>query len=169
MSRPYDLTTRWHLDAPIERVWEALAAIDGWPRWWRYVESVVTVRTGDANGVGAVHRCTWSSPLGYRLSFDMTITAVARPHCVAATARGALNGSGRWRLDQEGPGTRVEYAWRVTTGPRWMNACAPLLRPLYRWNHDAVMAAGGRGLARELASASLAHDTSATERPPHRW
>jgi hypothetical protein len=38
----------------------------------------------------------------------------------------------------------------VTTGKRWMNALAPLLAPVFAWNHDQVMAEGGRGLARHL-------------------
>jgi len=35
-------------------------------------------------------------------------------------------------------------------GKRWMNLLAPLLAPVFAWNHDQVMAEGGRGLARHL-------------------
>src|SRR4051812_43882022 len=49
----YSLVTRWDLDAPIERVWAALAEPTGWPRWWRYVEAVAVLEKGDAHGVGA--------------------------------------------------------------------------------------------------------------------
>jgi hypothetical protein len=38
-----------------------------------------------------------------------------------------------------------------------MNAGAPLLAPLFVWNHDQVMAEGGRGLARHLGVPLLAH------------
>ena len=31
-----------------------------------------------------------------------------------------------------------------------MNLLGPLLAPVFRWNHDYVMAAGGRGLAHHL-------------------
>jgi hypothetical protein len=31
-----------------------------------------------------------------------------------------------------------------------MNLLAPLAKPLFRWNHDALMRAGGIGLARRL-------------------
>ena len=57
----YALTTEWLLDAPIDAIYAALTAPAAWPRWWRYVEAVMLVREGDAAGVGAVHRCTWSS------------------------------------------------------------------------------------------------------------
>jgi hypothetical protein len=50
----------------------------------------------------------------------------------------------------------VRYEWVVTTGKRWMTALAPLLAPVFRWNHDQVMAAGGRGLARHLGVTLLA-------------
>ena len=33
----FALVTHWHLDAPIDRVWDALVAVETWPQWWRYV------------------------------------------------------------------------------------------------------------------------------------
>jgi uncharacterized protein YndB with AHSA1/START domain len=146
----YALTTEWVLDAPIAAIYAALAAPETWPRWWRYVEAVALVRKGDAEGIGAVHRYTWGSRLPYRLSFDMETTALARPHRIEAVARGDLAGTGRWDLIAEDRNARVRYTWRVTTGKRWMNALAPLLAPVFAWNHDQVMAEGGRGLARHL-------------------
>ncbi|HKU87293.1 MAG TPA: SRPBCC family protein [Casimicrobiaceae bacterium] len=146
----YALTTEWMLDAPIEAIYAALAAPETWPRWWRYVEAVALVRKGDAQGIGAVHRYTWSSRLPYRLSFDMETTALARPSRIEGIARGDLTGTGRWDLVAEEHNARVRYTWRVTTGKRWMNALAPLLAPVFTWNHDQVMAEGGRGLARHL-------------------
>jgi hypothetical protein len=48
--------------------------------------------------------------------------------------------------------TTVRYEWRVRTTKRWMNLAAPLLAPLFAWNHDQVMCAGGRGLAEYLGA-----------------
>ena len=42
------------------------------------------------------------------------------------------------------------FEWRVRTTRRWMNVLAPIARPVFRWNHDRLMRAGGRGLARRL-------------------
>jgi len=156
-ARRYALTTEWLLDAPVEHVWNALVAAEEWPRWWRYVQSVVRVRDGDAQGVGAVRRYTWSSRLPYRLTFDMTTTALARPSFIEGVASGELNGVGRWRLEPASGAARVRYEWTVTTGKRWMSALGPLLAPLFEWNHDQVMASGGRGLARHLGVTLLAH------------
>ena len=35
---------------------------------------------------------------------------------------------------------------------------APLLRPVFAWNHDIVMRQGGEGLARLLGARLVAHD-----------
>jgi hypothetical protein len=150
-ERPcYALVTEWVLAAPAERIFDVLAHPEAWPSWWPYLESVTPVVRGGADGIGAVWRYTWSSRLPYRLTFDMTTTGVRRPDAIEGTAAGELCGTGRWRLSSEGDATRVRYEWRVRTGKRWMNALAPLLAPAFEWNHDQVMAAGGRGLARHL-------------------
>ena len=64
-------------------------------------------------------------------------------------ADGELTGVGRWRLF-EGPATAVIHEWNVRTTRAWMNALAPVARPLFAWNHDAVMRQGAEGLARLL-------------------
>ena len=168
--KQFALTTRWHLDAPIERVWDALYAVEQWPRWWRYVIAVVEIdrsrhpclpqnshipvqqplpasclprhshipvqQNGDALGVGSLRRYTWSSRLPYRLSFNMRTTVVARPTLMEGIASGDLDGNGRWRLESIGDTTRVQYEWTVVVGKPWMRAFAPLLAPVFAWNHD---------------------------------
>jgi uncharacterized protein YndB with AHSA1/START domain len=150
MPNVYALTTHWLLVAPIERVWDALTAPEHWPRWWRYVETVDLLAAGDAEGIGAVRRYVWSSRLPYRLAFDMTTTALEQPSFIEGHARGELNGIGRWRLARRADAVDAQYEWTVTTGKPWMNVLAPLLAPVFAWNHDQVMAEGGRGLARHL-------------------
>lgn len=153
----YRLVTEWHLDAPVAQVWDALVAVEDWPRWWRFVQAVVELESGDAQGIGALRRYVWSSRLPYRLSFEMRTTLVERHALMEAVARGELNGIGRWRFGTVGSTTRVRYEWAVTTGKRWMNLLAPVLAPVFRWNHDQVMAEGGRGLARHLGVGLIAN------------
>ncbi len=156
----YSLVTHWHLDAPIETAWEAISASEDWPQWWKYVQAVVKLKQGDNDGVGAVRRYTWSSKLPYRLSFEMRVSMVQRPFRLEGIAVGELNGTGRWMLTPEGQTTRIQYEWIVTTGKRWMNFLAPILEPVFRWNHHQVMAEGGRGLARHLGVRLLALDNT---------
>jgi hypothetical protein len=49
----------------------------------------------------------------------------------------------------------VRYDWWVHTNRTWMNALAPLLRPVFQWNHGAVMREGGAALARRLDARRL--------------
>jgi uncharacterized protein YndB with AHSA1/START domain len=137
----YALVSYWHLDAPIDRVWAALFAVDEWPRWWKYVLAVQEIEAGD----------TWGSRLPYRLSFQMRVTVVQQPYRLEGEAFGELIGSGRWSLQPEDATTHVRYDWDVQTSRRWMNALAPLLSTAFKWNHGQVMAEGARGLARHLA------------------
>jgi hypothetical protein len=146
----YELVSHWHFAAPIECIWDALNAWEDWPRWWRYVLAVEELEPGDANGVGALRRYTWGSRLPYRLAFTMRTTTVQAPHILEGAAQGELNGLGRWTLSQEGVNTHVRYDWQVSTSRAWMNALAPLLAPMFRWNHGEVMSEGARGLARHL-------------------
>jgi hypothetical protein len=153
----FSLITHWHLDAPIDHVWEAIVAVEDWPQWWRYVHAVEELTPGDADGVGALRRYTWSSRLPYRLSFDMRVTRVERPSSLEGVAEGDLRGSGRWHLAPEGETTHVRYDWTVVTTKPWMKVLAPLLQPAFRWNHNQVMAEGGRGIARHLGVKLLSH------------
>lgn len=162
--KQFSLITYWHLEAPIERVWDALATPEEWPRWWRYVLAVVKLEPGDAQGLGSLRRYTWSSKLPYRLSFEMRTTALERPTFMEGVAAGDLIGTGRWRLEPIGHSTRVQYEWTVVTGKKWMRLFAPMLAPLFAWNHDKVMREGGEGLARHLGVALIGYEGSSASR-----
>lgn len=151
----YAFVTAWRLAAPREDVFEALHASERWPEWWRGLERVVKLEDGDADGRGSLGRYTWRSLLGYRVEFDMRITVVERPRRMEGEAAGELAGAGSWRLYEEDGETAVVFEWRVRTTARWMNALAPVARPVFRWNHDWIMREGGRGLARRLGAELL--------------
>jgi uncharacterized protein YndB with AHSA1/START domain len=146
----YQLVTVWQIAAPIEPVWNAIYEPGRWPEWWPFVARVEELEPGQPNGIGAVRRFTWRSRLPYQLTFDLEVTLVDRPHRLEGRTRGDLKGRGIWTLLTVDGGTRVRYDWTVTTTRFWMNLLAPLARPVFTWNHHAVMRAGGRGLAERL-------------------
>ena len=154
----YSFLTTWALDAPIEQVFDALHDPPAYPSWWRGVEEVERLEQGDADGVGSLDRYVWKSKLPYRLEFRSRTTRVERPHLMEGHAIGELEGDGRWRLWQGPVGTCVTYEWNVGTTAAWMNALAPLARPVFAWNHDYVMRNGAHGLARLLGAQLLLAD-----------
>jgi len=145
--------------APIDRVFDAIVAVEEWPAWWRGVESATMIECvddGDASGSGGVgsrHRFRFRSRLPYSLTFEMVVTALDRPRLLVGRASGELEGTGRWMLRPDGEGaTRVTYEWNVRTTRWWMNLVGPLARPLFGANHDIIMGWGRAGLARHLGA-----------------
>jgi uncharacterized protein YndB with AHSA1/START domain len=154
----YRFVTTWLLDCERERVWEAIYDQRAWPSWWRGVESVVELNPGDEIGVGAHSRLTWRSKLPYDLLFEALTHTVERPHLIEADVSGELEGSGRWRLFEQDGVTAAIYEWNVRTTKRWMNALAPIARPVFKRNHDWVMHNGATGIAELLNVRLIASD-----------
>jgi Polyketide cyclase / dehydrase and lipid transport. len=152
----YSFLTTWVLGAERGRIWEAIYASERWPEWWPGVEVAELLAEGDERGVGQRGRYVWRSTIPYAVEFEIETTRVERPHLLEGRATGGLEGTGRWRFFEHAGVTAVVYEWNVSTTKRWMNVIAPVARPVFRWNHDQVMRAGGRGLARLLDAPLLA-------------
>ena len=152
----YRFLSTWLLEASREDAWEVIADAVAWPSWWPGVTSVDELEGGDADRVGSRYRIAWRSRIPYPIEFEFTVQQVDRPRVMAGRAVGELEGSGCWRLFEEGGVTAVTYDWRVTTTRAWMNLVAPVARPIFAWNHDWVMTRGGEGLARRLGARLLA-------------
>lgn len=146
----FTLVTDWHFTSPIERVWALIEDVEHWPDWWRAVKRVEIVRSGDADGVGAVRRITWATALPYTLTFDAEVTRIERLDCIEGRAVGELDGTGVWTFHSEPEGTHARYVWRVNVTKRWMVLLAPILSPLFTWNHNKVMCWGLEGARRAL-------------------
>lgn len=146
----YSFTTYWYIDAPIEAVWAVIYDAKSWPRWWKNVKKVTVIKEGDKNGIGAEQHHEWGTALPYRLVFDVRTTKIERPHLLLADSLGQLVGTGRWSLKEEKGVTVVRYDWDVRTTKKWMNVLAPLLKPVFAWNHKTVMNEGGKSLAAVL-------------------
>jgi uncharacterized protein YndB with AHSA1/START domain len=144
---PYSFVTRWHVESPIDRVWEALYDAEAYPAWWGAVLAVTKIDEGGPGGVGRTDRFVWKAPLGYRLRFELQLTTIERPNRLGGTAHGDLEGTGEWTLRARDGATDVRYDWNVRTSRAWMNLFAPVARPLFKSSHDAVMRAGATGLA----------------------
>lgn len=144
---PYRFVTTWNVKAPIEQVWDALQCMSV---WW---PGMILARnlTPGREGVGSRYERITRGLLPYRLRYDLTITRHEPPHTSAYDSDGDLVGEGAYTLTQDGNRTEVVFTWNVATKSKWMNLLAPLLKPLFAWNHHYVMRSGERGLQQYLA------------------
>lgn len=146
-AAPLDLVSHWHIAAPVERVWAALADIDTWPRWWPGVRAVRTLVPAGADGLGGRRLVRWATRLRGDIEIELEAVELLRHERIRGRCSGALRGEGLWLLHAEGTCTALTCVWRLELGGPWMRWLAPLLR----WNHEVLMRAGGDGLARHLA------------------
>lgn len=143
----YRLVTTWLLDADRESVFAVVRDFERWPEWWQGVERV----TLDGDEMEQV----WRSRLPYAVAFRARVEAIEPPERIDGLVDGALRGHGRCRLDEVPQGTRVRFELEVETTEAWMNLVAPLARPVFVWNHDALMRRGGEGIAARLGARLL--------------
>lgn len=142
----FNLGSEWRIAASPDMVFALLDKPLEWPSWWSYLHSVESLQ-GERN-----FRFTWKTRLPYRLRMDVRTVAEERPRLLLGEASGDVYGIGRWELDAVPFGTRVRYFWQVNLDKSWMRWLAPLLAPVFAWNHHAVMRAGAEGMARRLGA-----------------
>jgi hypothetical protein len=121
-----------------------------WPEWWRGVERVTELAPDER------YRIAWRSRIPYELEFEFAVNEIDPPCCMVGEATGELEGTGRWRLFEDGGVTAVTYEWNVHTTRAWMNLVAPIARRIFEYNHNVVMHWGGEGLAARLNCRLLA-------------
>lgn len=151
MAEQYSFITHWRIKAPLQDVWNAIYLSEEWPNWWKGVVSVVETVKGDERGIGSIRIYKLRSPMAYTLSFKLELTERIDQQLLKGTATGELAGTGSWHFAEE-PGniTHISCHWNVHTTVRWMNTFAFLLRPLFTYNHNAVMRQGAQSLAKKL-------------------
>lgn len=148
----YRLLTIWRIAAPLEEVYAAIQDSLRWPDWWPGVQKVVQAASGDADGINSIWRYSWQGQFPYRVVFEVCATRIEKLVAIEGTARGDLEGIGRWHFSRQGAVSVVCYEWHVRSTRWWMNLIAPLARSMFIRNHALVMAQGGEGLARLLRS-----------------
>jgi len=147
----YDFRTTWTITAPRHRVSTAIQDMRSWPTWWPGLRSV-EVKNVHKKIVGSRVHMAWGARLGYTLRIEITITNYMADSRIDFTSVGDLVGGGSWSLkdgDQIDT-TAINILWHVATTKRWMNISAPLLRPIFIFNHYLLMRAGQKGLRHYL-------------------
>jgi len=149
--REYKFFTTWRINAPIERVWDAIYQSSEWPEWWSAVkEAKVIENSKNSNGVGTKLSYKWQGILPYSLHFLVEITEIRMHELIIGKTSGELEGTGTWRFYQERETTKVTYEWNVTLKKPTLSFLAPIAGPFFVSNHNYVMREGEKGLRRRL-------------------
>ena len=141
MSASYAFDGSWYVDAPAAEVAATIVDLERYPEWWPQVRAVASLGPDDAWVV-----CRSALPY----SLDLVLHAVSRDAPVLEVAvSGDLDGYVRWRLSDEGPGTRMDLEQEVTvTG--LLGVASYALRPVLRWNHHRMIESCVAGLRKRL-------------------
>jgi uncharacterized protein YndB with AHSA1/START domain/mannose-6-phosphate isomerase-like protein (cupin superfamily) len=142
--REYLFVDEWDVAAPIEAVHAALADARTYPEWWRPV--YLGVEAAGPPAVGQESRQHFKGRLPYHLRTRSRIVRLEPPQLVEADVDGDLRGRGLWTLTPAAGGTHVRFDWRVHADRKLLRVLTPLLRPLFRWNHDWAIARAQEGL-----------------------
>jgi Polyketide cyclase / dehydrase and lipid transport len=148
----YLFLTTTELAAPIEAVWPEVSRPERWVTWWPGLVAVTELEPGDQESRGSLQELVFKSKLPYKLSFQARIARLDPMHRMDVEAVGELTGLAIYELEDLGGRTRMQLTWSVKTTKMWMNVLAPVARPFFEWNHDVLMKAGMRGLARKLGA-----------------
>jgi quercetin dioxygenase-like cupin family protein/uncharacterized protein YndB with AHSA1/START domain len=143
-SRPYVFVDEWDVAAAPEAVFGVLSDARTYPMWWRPV--YLDVESEGPVRVGSSSRQHFKGRLPYHLYTSSVITDFDPPNRIAADVTGDLRGRGVWTLTPAGQGTHVRFDWQVHADRKLLQVLTPVLRPLFRWNHDWSIKAAMRGL-----------------------
>ena len=160
-SSEYVFVDEWDVAAPREAVFDALADARTYPQWWRPV--YIDVEADGGPELGKVSRQHFKGRLPYHLRTRSTIVRLEPPGLVEGDVDGDLRGRGTWTLSETPHGTHVRFDWRVNADRRLLRILTPVLRPLFRWNHDWAIARAIEGL--EPYARRQAADRAASAHP----
>jgi uncharacterized protein YndB with AHSA1/START domain len=145
MAAEYVFIDEWDVDAPQAAVFEALADARTYPEWWKPV--YIEVEADCAPQVGCVSRQEFKGRLPYHLNTRSEIVRMERPHELAVEVVGDLTGKGVWTLTPLDGHIHVHFDWRVLADRPLLRVLTPLLRPVFRWNHNWSIKRAMEGLA----------------------
>lgn len=145
MAHLWRFHREWSVAAPVDSVYAVCADIDAYPTWWPEVRSIE--RIDDVSGVARIR-----SVLPYTLHLRMTREVEDPVEWRLRTGlAGDLTGWAEFHLGEGPTGlTWVDYRQQVEVTVPVLGRLAPLLGPVLRANHSAMMRSCERGLARAL-------------------
>jgi len=151
----YVFVDRWFVPAPVGDVYDVIGAPLDYPKWWGDVFPEVGGDEGPPRP-GRRNTITARGFLPYKLHFVGEVTEAERPRTIVMRLEGDFEGGGTWTFEEAEGGTAAVLDWRPIVQKAGVKPLTPLLRPLFRANHNWTMRRGERHIADYLASRSEA-------------
>ncbi len=151
MAPEYAFFTRWRLKGTAEEVFDVLQDPLALPRWWPsvYLE-VKELAPGDpVTRVGRVIDLYTKGWLPYTLRWNLTVMESTRPSRLKLVAHGDFEGTGTWKITQDGDHVEAAYDWRISAEKPLLRY-GSVMRPIFAANHRWAMARGEESLELEL-------------------
>jgi len=149
----YLFVDRWFVPAQVEDVYDAIGAPLDYPNWWGDVFPEVGGDDGPPRP-GRRNAFTARGFLPYKLHFVGEVTEAERPRTIVMRLEGDFEGGGAWTFEEVEGGTSAVLDWRPIVQKAGVKHLTPVLRPLFRANHNWTMRRGERHIADYLASRS---------------
>lgn len=146
MSVRLDSVREFHVAADTGAVWDALARVGDYPRWWNWLRHF----DGTRLAAGERWRCTVRPMVPYALRFVIELREVEPGERVAAGVSGDLVGQAALTLESVTTGTRVRLTASLAPQSRVARGVAVVLPGLARAGHDRVLDDGVRRFRREV-------------------
>jgi uncharacterized protein YndB with AHSA1/START domain len=144
MAKEYVFLDEWDVDAPQEKVFEALADARTYPEWWKPVYLDVE---GDCEpSQGCTTKQHFKGKLPYTLKTTSEIVSYDPPNQFQVEVVGDLTGTGKWTLTPRDGRVHVRFDWIVHADRPLLRYLTPIMRPIFRWNHNWSTARAREGL-----------------------
>jgi hypothetical protein len=139
MASEYVFVDEWDVDAPPAVVYDVVADARTYPDWWKPVYKTV-------EGDKRVTHHRFKGRLPYTLSMRAEMVREERPRQFEVKVDGDLRGKGIWTFTPLNGGTHVRWDWIVFADRPLLRRLTPVLRPLFRWNHNWAVKRAMEGL-----------------------
>jgi uncharacterized protein YndB with AHSA1/START domain len=152
-SNRYHFEDHWDVPFPIEDVWTVLSKAREFPLWWKgvYLSAIPLDGAVDPK-VGARVAAVARGRLPYKLRFTIETTALVKPELIAFRATGDFEtDESRWLLTRKGSGTQVMLDWNPRVEKPLVKWLSPVLKPVFRWNHEWTMIRGQKQIVAYMA------------------
>ncbi len=142
----YHFEDHWDVPYPAEDVWDVLSKASKFPEWWQGVYLSAKPLDGISQPhVGARVSAVARGWLPYKLRFTIETIALEKPRFIAFRASGDFQtNDSRWILTSNSTGTHVVLHWNPVVDKPIVKLLSPLLKPIFRWNHNWTMVRGQR-------------------------